>query len=887
LVVQTQGKGDGGTINVLAKNSLRIQGQNVEGQGAALASSTQGNSTGTGNAGDVNVKVTGSIELRNVAITTKTLDAGGNAGNINITGNSLVLKTANIVGSTTNIGKGGEININVAGPLTVESASINTGTSGGTGDAGKINITAHSFQVEGAGISSSAGENSTGKAGDITIKVPGQLTIDKAAINTDTSGTGDAGKIDIDAGSIELGLGGSLNTNTNDKGKAGTINITANSFLLKEGATINSSTGTHSTGTAGDITLNVTGPLTIMNQQEGNPPINSNTSGTGDAGKINITANSFQVEGAGISSSARENSTGKAGDITVKVAGPLTIDKAAINTDTSGTGDAGKINIDAGSIELASGGGLNTNTNGKGKAGTINITANSFLLKEGGFINSSTGANSTGTAGDITLNVAGLLIIDKAPITTNTSGTGDAGKINITANSLQVEGATISSSAGENSTGKAGNITVKVAGPLTIDQTAINTNTSGTGDAGKIDIDAGSIVLGPGGGLNTNTDGKGDAGTINIKANSFQIESSTIKSSTGVNSTGKAGDITFNVAGQLTIDQAAIKTDTSGTGDAGKINITANSFQVESTDINSSTEVNSTGKAGEINIDAGSIEVGSGGGLNTNTNGKGDAGTINIKANSFLLKDGEINSITELNSTGNAGDITVNVAGQLRIESTISTETTGIRNAGQITTEAKGTGNAGQITVSAESLKINNGSINATSRSGKGGNIDLEIGNLLLLRHQGSISTTAGTAGAGGDGGNITINVPNGFIVAINSENSDITANAFTGRGGNITINRSGLYGISPRPQLTPLSDITAFSQRGINGKISINQPAFEQHLELAKLPKVFADISLLDRSCSAIASTVSEVDSNTQQSQFRRKSLPNRTYLCPKSPKP
>ncbi|MBR8841078.1 MAG: S-layer family protein, partial [Stigonema ocellatum SAG 48.90 = DSM 106950] len=476
------------------------------------------------------------------------------------------------------------------------------------------------------------------------------------------------------------------------------------------------------------------------------------TQGKGDGGTINVLAkNSLRIQGqnvegqgAALASSTQGNSTGNAGDVNVNVTGPIELSNVSITTNTLGAG---------------------------GNAATINITGNSLVLKNAQV---SADTTNTGIAGDINIHVADFLKVDSAGITTDTSGTGDGGKINITANSFQVKGVGISS------------------------------NASSTGKAGEINIDAGSIEVGVGGGFNTNTYSKGDAGTINIKANSFVLKGGGVTSKTEENSTGKAGDITVNVAGPLTIDNGRITTDTIGTGNAGKINITANSLQVA--------------RAG-------------------------------------------INSRTDKNSIGKAGDITVNAAGQLTVDD------------GTISTNAAGIGNAGKITITTEFLKLDNAinepNISATSTSGKGGNIDLEIGNLLLLRHQGSISTTAGTAGAGGDGGNITINAPNGFIVAIKSENSDITANAFTGRGGKIKINASGLYGIEPRPQLTPLSDITASSQSGISGEISINRPDVVQHLELPKLPRVFADISLLDRSCSAIASTVSEVDSNTQQSQF------------------
>jgi large exoprotein involved in heme utilization and adhesion len=122
---------------------------------------------------------------------------------------------------------------------------------------------------------------------------------------------------------------------------------------------------------------------------------------------------------------------------------------------------------------------------------------------------------------------------------------------------------------------------------------------------------------------------------------------------------------------------------------------------------------------------------------------------------------------------------------------------------------------------------------------------------LLLLRRGSFISTTAGTAQAGGNGGNITFN--GGFIVAVPQEDSNITANAFLGRGGNVRITTQGLFGIEPRAAETALSDITASSQFGISGTIALNTPDVDPSRGTVTLPSGVIDIdALIASSCVA-----------------------------------
>ena len=141
------------------------------------------------------------------------------------------------------------------------------------------------------------------------------------------------------------------------------------------------------------------------------------------------------------------------------------------------------------------------------------------------------------------------------------------------------------------------------------------------------------------------------------------------------------------------------------------------------------------------------------------------------------------------------------------------------------------------------------------SNEGDGGNITLQIDDLLFLRNNSRISTTAGTAEAGGDGGDITINSE--LIVAFPEENSDITANAFNGRGGNINITTQGLFGLELRPEQTELSDITASSKFGLAGNVVINTPDVKPGEGLLNLPETLATPPL-DTSCQAQNSSAS-----------------------------
>ncbi|HLO85746.1 MAG TPA: filamentous hemagglutinin N-terminal domain-containing protein [Nostocaceae cyanobacterium] len=305
-------------------------------------------------------------------------------------------------------------------------------------------------------------------------------------------------------------------------------------------------------------------------------------------------------------------------------------------------------------------------------------------------------------------------------------------------------------------------------------------------------------------------------------------------------------------------------------------------------------------------------------GFFTTTADRGSAGDIKIITSALRIKDGasisagygasESSPVSLAGSSG--GNITVKadiveVSGFLKGSSTfsseLSTSTTNYGNVGKIdiTTkelivrngglinvvnflsdenlsevDASQVGTPGELKVNARSIVLDNkAQLTAKSGIGQGGNITLNVKDLLLMRGGSQITTSAGQRGGDGNGGNITINTPNGFVVATPLGNNDITANADFGSGGKIAINAQRIFGLVPRTraelvrllrdetpetQDLPTSDITAFSRQNpsLNGIIQINTPDVDPGKGLSELTEETVDASRqIDRGCGVSGS--------------------------------
>jgi filamentous hemagglutinin family protein len=591
----------------------------------------------------------------------------------------------------------------------------------------------------------------------------------------------------------------------------------------------------------------------------------------GGGGSIALTARNLKLTGARTFLQAGiGNGLGtvgaQAGDIDINTAEATNIDASRVfNTALAdGTGNAGAINITTGSLSVTNGAALSSIMLGQGNAGNINITARDAVSFDG--------VGSTALS------------------TVDTSGVGNAGAINITTGSLTVtSGAALSSiMLGQ---GNAGNINITARDAVSFDGVGSNgaissassrVDPSGVGQGGDININTGSLSVTNGAALGTNISGRGDAGNINITARdrvSFDgVNSNSLSSASSSvfpSGVGQGGDINVSTGSFSVTNGAALFSATSGKGNAGNINITArdavsfdgvNSIGVSSAAL-SNVFPSGVGQGGDINVTTGSLSVTNGAQLNAATLGKGNAGNINITARdkvSFggvgsngVLSGGFTFSTVESSGVGQGGDINITAKTLEVLSGGISARTRGLGNAGNITVKtglfsitngvlsvsSAGQGGAGNLDVNARQLRLDQGLISAQAATGQGGNITLQVQDFLLLRRGSFITTTAGTAQAGGDGGNITFN--GNFIVAVPNEDSDISANAFTGKGGSVGITAKGIYGIRFSPGFTPLNDITASSQFGVSGQVQINGTV-DPNQTVTQIPEAVVDPNAL-----------------------------------------
>lgn len=613
--------------------------------------------------------------------------------------------------------------------------------------------------------------------------------------------TRQAGVISLDAtGTIALdGQGTSLenSVSANVVGNSGDIQIRGRTFSVTNGATVLALSGRQ--GNTGDINIETTDAVIIdgFGSRFSSTITSQLSSGVGKGGSVTLTTRNLSLTNSGNVGTATF-ARGDAGDVHI-IADTITVDGVGSRRSSGITssvapgavGNGGVINIQTGSLSVTNGGRLFASTFGQGNAGDIQVNARERVVLDGvgsnqfpSAIVSQVASPGVGSGGNLQITTPTVSLTNGGQLAVNTFGRGNAGDI-----TLQVRDAVIFD--GVTSNGAASGAFSSV-------------ESRAIGNGGDINIQSDSLQITNNAGLFASTLGRGDAGKIQVQARS------SVQLATG-------GRILSSV-------------EPSGIGNGQEIALQTRSLKLtDNAQINASTK--GEGEAGRIQVDATTLEMASGGQFLTSTTGRRNAGDIQLQVRDRMIVSGENTGLfanTAIGSSGNGGTVFVD-AGRLTLQ-----------DQARIGVDSDGTGAGGNIQLQANALTLDEqAAISAETVSNSGGNIALTVRDILLLRRSSSMSTTAGKAQGNGDGGNIAINA--GFIVAVPSENSDITANAFQGRGGTINITTQSIFGIDFRDRLTPLSDITASSEFGLAGTVTITTLGIDPLQRGADLPTTFS----------------------------------------------
>lgn len=901
-------KGNGGNIFLISKNG-EIDASNSE-----ILSDTP-----NGIAGDVTIEAAGNINVGNIKASSNN-DETDAYNQVSIVSNQGSVYLDNSKLETSNSGSllAGDIIINAREEVSIKNQS-NIGSRGNSGriligkskDSSQttspfsVNINSSVLSTVNSGI---IGTNSQAiNAGDISIDT-GKLTINNSNILSNTVRKGNAGFININAGtSVEVIGNSQISTSVvSGNGEGGNIRVTAPSLSLINGASISSNLEINSNGDGGDIELNISGDVLISGVRD----ITNSASGVfttaernsfGNGGEIKVTANTLRIADRGTISAQTDNS-GEGGIISLTTNNLVIEDNAKINATTSSSGIAGIIDIKTNALNLNRQGQILASTSGDGEGGNISIQARSLSL-DSSLI--SAGTFGRGNAGRIGIDVADKLAMSNLSLIGGEVGSpvGASGEeINIKAQNLYVESASkITTSLVPLARGNAGNININVADAMLLDGTNSTIQSSvsngAIGNSGSLNLTVGSLSLNNGALLSTQVNGIGNGGNIIINARdrvsvngtSANIFPSQITSALGDNlnfAIGNGGDIIISTRELFVTNGGSLNASATGSGDAGNIEINAENGLVRVTDSGSRflTQTNSNiGVGGGIFVNTGSFEIANSAQLNATTTASAPGGIISIKTNSFSANSGaELRTSTS--GSGNAGNIDIDAINSFTLADSntglfadTSSQSTGnggdilitsknvlLNNSGRINVGSRGTGMGGIIEIEALELTLNNGAfLSAETASSQGGDIFLKVEDLLWLRGNSLISTTAGTAQSGGNGGNISITAP--FILSVLRENSDIRANAFTGDGGKVDITADAIIGLLFQPQETANSDITASSKFGASGEVSINTPNVDPSQGLAELPTGLSDPSnQIAQGCSSRTRTAGEANKFT-----------------------
>jgi filamentous hemagglutinin family protein len=359
----------------------------------------------------------------------------------------------------------------------------------------------------------------------------------------------------------------------------------------------------------------------------------------------------------------------------------------------------------------------------------------------------------------------------------------------------------------------------------------LTTDRLGAGQARDLQITAGRAHV-EASGIGARGTGSGGARNVLVNVGALmltggaQIVADTSRSGPGAEVTIVATDM-ISIAGRGRLGPSGVFSNTFGSGNAGRITISAPMVQLDESLIQAGASPGSRGNAGSIDVRVGRLTLTGGAQINSTTFGDGRGGEITVMAADSISVAGHntVGFPSGLFSAARRGG----PGGTIRVQ----TRNIQLRDGGIISVGSAGAGDAGTIQIQAgETFRSERGSVTAAADRAAGGNILLRAGSLVQL-----IDSELTTRSGGGREGNLTLSSP--FIAL---EGSLINAVAFGDIGGNLRIETTVL-----------LLDLDSLI--GASGTLSIAGMTSPPIGTLAPLPQTFVHVAaLLPARCAARA---------------------------------
>ena len=537
LAASANGRGNAGDITINARDTVSFNN---------LAQAYT-DVTEEGKGGDINI-TTGSLSITNESQLVANTQNQGDAGNITITTGTLDLTNEAFITSNTNgQGNAGNITINAQGPVTFINRSSAFTNVTGTGKGGNITINAPSLNlINGSFLATGVGDNrpdrkAQGDAGNISILLSDGLSLDQSYITTRVfaNGTGNAGSIDIRAGSVSSSQS-LISASTQGRGDAGKISVLATGPIALDDSDISTAVQEGAKGNGQGINITARS-LSLTNGAQ----LNAVTSGEGKAGDILInTSNSVSVAGTNTTPAPLNLFNYTPFRFTSP---PEFVDgvSSGIFTSTNSSGVGGKIEVNTSAFSVSDGGLIDARTTANGRGGAIFINTNTFEAISGGQLTTITSGN--GTAGNITLiatdtvKIAGsdpsyLARLAQFGSQPDIYGKPRVGSIGATSG--------LFANTEPTAAGSGGNIQI-ATGQLTVqDQAQVTVSSFGAGIAGSLSVDADSIRLDTQGRIRADTTGGG--GDIKVRSPLIVLRNGSSISTNARGSNIPGGNISIN-----------------------------------------------------------------------------------------------------------------------------------------------------------------------------------------------------------------------------------------------------------------------------------------------------------------------------------------------------